>query len=71
LPPLHPPLHPEVAISYANLGNAEDAKRNFAEALDWLQKAADIREQMPDTAATMLGLNYLQTGCVYFSNGDW
>jgi len=65
------PMHPEVAISLANLGNVEAAEDNLDEALDYYREAAAIREHIGDAAATMLGLNYLQIGRVYFLQGDF
>ena len=61
---------PEVAISFANLGNVEAAKGNLDKALEWFEKAANIREHVGDKAATLLGLNYLQIGRVYFQKGQ-
>ena len=65
-----PENDPEVAISLANLGNVEAAKGNLDKALNWFTQAANIRENVGDKAATMLGLNYLQMGRVYFQQGD-
>jgi tetratricopeptide (TPR) repeat protein len=61
---------PEIAISLANLGNVEAAEGNLDEALSLFGDAAAIRERAGDSAATMLGLNYLQLGRVYFQKGD-
>lgn len=63
--------HPEVAISYANLGNVESAKGNLNDALEWFEKAAKIRQKSADSSGTMLGLNYIQIGRTYFLKGDW
>lgn len=65
-----PENDPEVAISLANLGNVEAAEGNLDDALLLFQEAAAIRESIGDSAATMLGLNYLQLGRVFFQKGD-
>lgn len=60
---------PEIAISLANLGNVEAAEGHLDEAQVLFEEAAAIRERAGDSAATMLGLNYLQLGRVYFQKG--
>jgi tetratricopeptide (TPR) repeat protein len=53
-----------VASSLANLGNVETADENYEEARTLYQQAARIREEIGDSAATMLALTYLQIGRV-------
>jgi len=54
----------ELANVYANLGNAETAEGNLDLAMEYLEKAAHIREGIGDKAAVLLALNYLQIGRV-------
>lgn len=65
-----PQNDPEIASSLANLGNVEEAEGNLEEARDLFEEAAAIRQQVGDSGATLLGLNYLQIGRVYFHQGD-
>jgi tetratricopeptide (TPR) repeat protein len=66
-----PPNDPEIAISLANLGNVEAAEGHLDEALSLFDEAAAICERAGDSAATMLGLNYLYLGRVYFQKGNY
>lgn len=66
-----PENDPEIAISLANLGNVEAAEGNLDEASVLFEQAAAIREHIGDPAATMLALNYLQLGRVFFQKGDY
>lgn len=53
-----------VASSLANLGNVETADENYEVARTLYQQAARIREEIGDSAATVLALTYLQLGRV-------
>jgi tetratricopeptide (TPR) repeat protein len=66
-----PENHLEIAISLANLGNVEAAEGNLDGALVLFKQVAAICEHIGDPAATMLGLNYLQLGRVFFQKGDY
>ena len=59
------PKHLERAVVLANLGNVETAEGNYEKALEYLQQAADIREDIGDEAAVLLAVNYMQIGRVY------
>ena len=59
-----PEGHPEIANVLANLGNVETAEGNYEQALEYLEKAAAIREDIGDSAAVLLSLNYIQIGRV-------
>lgn len=60
---------PEVAISFANLGNVESAEGNYDKALDLFQRAARIYTELGDSQVLFLALSWIQIGRVYFLQG--
>jgi len=52
----------DIAISLHNMGNLEAATGHYEEALDYYQRAVDIRLAIGDRAALQLGTTYLGIG---------
>ena len=59
------PGHAEIALVLGNLGNVESADGNNTLALEYLEKAADMRSKLGDDVAVYLALTYMQIGRTY------
>ena len=64
-------LHPEIADYYTNIGNIYSSKENFVQALDYHQKALNIKQQFYEQKHPAVVLPYLNIGQIYYEQADY
>jgi tetratricopeptide (TPR) repeat protein len=58
-------VHPEIANVLGNLGNVESSEGNYTAALDYLEKAAQMRSELGNDEVVYLALTFMQIGRTY------
>ena len=63
--------HPDVAISYNNIGRIYDAQGDYARALEYHQRALAIRKQFFGESHPDIATSFFNIGKVYYDLGDY
>ena len=63
--------HPDVALSYNNIGVVYDAQGYYDRALEYHQQSLEIRKQVLGESHPDVALSYNNIGVVYYAQGDY
>ncbi len=65
------PQHPDVAVSYNNLGEIYYYKGEYDKALEYIQKSLDIRLKIFGPEHLLVAMSYINFGNIYNDKGEY